>query len=528
MFISLLVKLALLSLYVGGSLFLSRYVRQHLPTLREQYFSPLKGILYLWLQWWGPTLTPVLALLWWGKLPWPLGLLLISIVLPSSIYVLFSLWVGVFKFSLLIKLLLTLLIIGADLLVTGGYLFAARILVSSPPPLSRILTFLYMMILPSLLHILFIEIWAPSLVPLSPAERRKMWREAVSHFLGFFTGYPKPSQIVVDGEVETRIPGNPFYGYGPGLLITEPENIAIIKGSANIIGPKGPGVIYLGNGQMAETIMNLREQLRVGRVKARTRDGIYVDLPIASIFKIDPGERTPALGEPWPYRKSAAFKAAFAVEVDPAGKTPLDAHQAGKWDDLPLQFAKRRLKQVVEKWSLDELYGTKGVPKGLPRAELSREVREFVVKEMAPKGIKVTGGAVGNKIVPVDPEIIKQRVEVWRTKWIRKIMEETNAVAKELAVLTQRVRRSVWSRVFQGLFKETEAMSKAPEAASTLTMMYLLNALEEISRDPRVEPLLPEATLTTLKRLRIDLETEISASPWMSQEITTTVGGGGK
>ncbi|MBN1877166.1 MAG: hypothetical protein JXA33_23285 [Anaerolineae bacterium] len=491
-----MLRLLFLVLYVGGFIFLQDYIRRHPPKLSSTYLEPGVRPFWVLLWWFGPSLLPVMAILWSGILPVsPIILFLLGLFVPIAVYAIFFLWLGAFKSAgpgglLVISLLFIMISLPFLLLAETSFLL--------------IFLFLMNLVLPPLITLAWIFLWAPAMLPITPEQATDI-RKVLAHFTGFFTTYPKSSLVVVKGKVQTRIPGNPFLGTGPGLIVTEPENVAVIKASSKIGGFAGPGPAFTEANETVESVIDLRQQLRGTKVKAMTRDGITVELPISSIFRIDAGQNSPKLGEPWPYHSSAAYTALFAAEVNPEGKTPLDAHHSRPWEDLPLEVATHKLKQVVSRYSLDELYGTLG--RGattLPRAALGKEVRQYVINELEPKGIKIDGGGVGNKIKPVDSGVTQQRIDTWKAQWIQKVMENMGLASAERYSTLQRAQSEVWAEFLQGFIKQSEALKKAGDSVSaTLMTLQLLETLEQIARDPKVRPLLPESAQSTMKGLRM-------------------------
>ncbi len=500
----MMVRFIILLLYAVGVGLAYVYVQRHPPKISPKYADPISRALKAILRMGGPLVTPLLALLWWGILPVsPLWLMWHALFIPVIVYLVFFLWTGAWKANILAPLLLIAVLFEAVALLP--------LLRTEGSPLLAI-AFLLSMALPPLLQLVLLMIWVPVMMPMPPDKRKEQRRDIMAHFVGFFTSLPKPTIFIQEGQPQTHVAGNPFQGTGPGLVVTEPENIVIIRDSAKIVGPQGPGTLFTAANQTVERVVDLRDQIRIGRVRAMTRDGIEVELPIASIFRIDAGLQRPELGKPWPYHRSAAYQAVFAAEVNPDGKTPLDAHRAASWEELPLEAAKHKLQQVVGKYSLDELYGVSDTPDDpIPRAGLSREVREYVQQVMQPHGIHVTGGGVGNRITPVDEAVTRQRVEAWKAKWIRKVMENAGKAAAAWLKASRHAQAQAWNDLLRGFIEQSQAMRQVkPQAAETFYAVYLLEVLEEIARDPRIQPLLPESALPALKKLRMQLNGEAS------------------
>ncbi|NBD35245.1 MAG: hypothetical protein GVY30_04510 [Chloroflexi bacterium] len=482
----------ILLIYMGLFFYLQEYLQKHPLEVSQEYVQPETRALWLLWHLGGPLLLPLMGILWGGILRpsilgW-VGILVVSTCLPLIIFLIFAWWTGVTPAWVVWSL------VGAFGLFS--LLFAPLLFLSEASWL-LILLFIISLLTPPVLTILAIFFWAPELFPFPP-DMEGYRKKALAYFTGFFTTYPKPSIVIVKGDPKTRIKGNPFHGSGPGLVITEAHNAAAIKDSAKFRGVFGPGTVVTDANAQVHSVVDLLQQLRAERVEALTRDGIKVNLPISSIFRINPGERVPALGHKWPYRSSEAYKAVFAAEVNPAGKTPLDAHQPLPWEDLPLTVAKHYVKQEVARYNLDDLYA---MGEQLPRGAIGGEVKRRVKEEIEPKGIHIDGGGVGNKIIPVDEDVVKQRIEAWKARWISDMMKKNGKIMAQRQKQFGRVRGQMLMELTQGLFEESKKFNDLnPKEARTLVTVRLLETLDHVARSPDVKALLPESVTMTIEQ----------------------------
>ncbi len=366
-------------------------------------------------------------------------------------------------------------------------------------PLSFLLGLLFVG-LPMLLGVGFFLLWAPALLPLAP-DQEGAYRKVLNYFYGYLSPLPRPSWVVVDGVAEKRIDGNVFDGYGLGLVLTEPHTIVAFSDGSKIRGVEGPGTVFTGPGQDVLSVMDLREQIRPNKVECLTRDGIKVTVPFSPIFRIDPGSEPVTLRRPWPYRRAAAFEVLFSQEVDPTNKTPLDASHSNPWDDLPGRTAPRLVQQVIGAYRLDELYATKD-PDKFPRSSLGKAIRERLVQEMQPKGIKVTAGGVGNSIMPVDSAVIRQRVETWKASWMQRIMQNSAKMHGEELEKWERVRSTARTEFLLKMTKQVKEFQGRDENFSAKLMaIRLLETLDDMARGPQMGAMSGSA-LTLIETLR--------------------------
>jgi len=498
----MLLRFIILLGYGIGSYFLQRYFQRNPPECSESYVFPERRPALVLLRIAGPLLGPILGFMWMDLAPFtPILTILLFITLPLVFVFLPWLWraklMSLLTFLIYAMMLFFLILFTALIwLLLGGKLDLTHMLVLLP--------MLIFMLVPPAFAVFLFNLWAPEVLPLTKKEQQEHRKEAQQLLTSFFTTYPKPSIVVVEGETQTRVKGNAFRGSGPGLVITEPENAVVLRSGYEIKGIIGPGTVFTDKAQVVCNVLDLQRQFRSTKFEALTRDGIRVRVPCGSAFQIDSGQNTLQIGEPWPYRKSAAYSALFSGEVNPEGKTPLDAHEADSWKDIPLQMATHRLQQMIANLSLDDLYSTKLDPHAtLTRITIGKEARELVKKELGDKGIQIIGGGVGNKIVPVDPEVTKQRVETWKARWIQETMRNKGAAEVKHLETMERIRSKVLNELILSLVQQADTLAQAGEEISgTLITLRLLERLEDMAHDPNVTPLLTDSTFPMLGSLQ--------------------------
>jgi hypothetical protein len=546
------VRTLFLALFLGGLYALRVYLRDHPPTLSSQTVfirqQPWTAIMRVW----GPVLWIFPGILWIGLLSvhWLL-ILVISFLLPLSCFLAFyiivqvqytsvaqrpqllstaiPIWLLTCFFLMLPSLnpILLNILLGASW--SGG-------LLNPELSLLKYALFLVSVIFPPIIATLFLAEMAPRVVPLSPeVENPNLC--ALSMLLSYFTSFPKKTWIIEDGQVKQRIAGNSFAGAGPGWLLTEPENLVILKNGFKVTRIVGPGAVLTKPGEAPYKVVDLRDQIRATQVNAITRDGIEVQVPIGSLFRIKRGHREVALGEPWPYHNNRdVFEVVFAEEVDPSGLSPLATRNAMPWEDLPLLIAAHKLEQVIAFYSLDQLYsgitdeaasrlpGTSqaalltthrraeealGLPPAddlrdpLTRTTIGNLVRRAVRQTLEPQGFDIHGGGVGNKITPLNPHVTQQRVEAWKSRFIAKVMDWHASVQrrrfKSLDGIQQDARQKLLTSLINEISKNLDEATS--EDRSNFVAYHLLDSLIRIARRPDVGSMLPEAALPTLEQL---------------------------
>jgi len=530
------VRVGFLVFYLMGTYLLSRYLRGHLPTSSALPVSPGSEpwVALFWV--WGPTLWIFPGLLWIGLVDLsPLFVLALSFLLPLCCLSLFLLFSGVFtSYGQSANRPALILVVGSILLFTALILLAA--LVQPEISYAKFGLFCLSSIIPVVVSIWLFIIWAPAVVPMSDDTDAPL-RVALSVVLGFFSTAPKTTWFVEDGKVHKRIAGNAGRGIGPGLLVTEPENVVVLKRGSRITRVAGPGTVLTQRGEVPFRVVDLRGQTRSSTVNAITRDGIEVRVPSSSAFRIQRGSRQISLGAPWPYRAQRdVLQALFAEEVDPSGRSPLDAHTAHPWEDLPIELSAHKLEQAVSFYSLDQLYDgvtdaksarvpqdpqyellkthrlvetSLGLSKDrqlgdrLCRQTIGKIVRRSVQQALAPRGFEITGGRVGGPIEPVSRAITEQRVEAWKSRFITKVMDWNESIERKRVAALGKIRQDADSRMISGLIAETSKRLKDVDgtAKRELVAYHVLDLLIGMARSSEVQRRLPESALPTLEQV---------------------------
>ncbi len=516
------VRIGLLVLYVGGMAALSRYLRGRMPGSTS---DPTSGKVIWWI--WGPSLWPFPGLLWLGILNLSPGMIiLLSLLLPLSCLALF-LWR---------RRMMATTTAGFIVLIT---LFAVAVAVTTPGLLyGRMGLFVISLVGPILFSCWLLTLWTPRVVPLpEDVERRSSW--AMDLVLGFLSGGPKSVWVVEDGYVRTRITGNPWSGAGPGLLMTEPENVVVLKAGSEIARVAGPGVVLLQRSEMPYRVVDLRDQSRSARITTLTRDGIEIRASVAATFRVNRGNRDVQLGEAWPFRSQGdVLQALFAEEVDPAGHSLVDAHMAHPWEDLPVKIAAHKLEQAISYYSLDQLYG--GAASGvetehaagvnghiellkthrrvesalglevaadmgdsLTRLTISRLALRAVRKALEPRGFDIDDVGISGSIEPLSHGVTEQRVEAWKSRFVAKVVDWQAELERKRALAQSKIRQEAREKLLSEMIEEASRrlIATDSDAQRDFIAYTMLSSLIRMAANPEVQHMLPESALPTLEHL---------------------------
>jgi hypothetical protein len=291
--------------------------------------------------------------------------------------------------------------------------------------------------------------------------------------------------------------------------------------------------------------VDLRDQVRLSQVSAITRDGIEVRLPVSVSFRVNRGNGVVGLRRPWPYRhQKDVLQALFAEEVDPTGRSPLDAHTAHPWEELPARVAAHRLEQAISFYSLDQLCSglTDGPRASAPEAAEAELLKTHRAVETAldlpaeadlgdplarttigalvlravrllleRRGFEICGGGIEGPIQPLNRQVTEQRVEVWKSRFITKVMDWQSAIERRRATRLEKMRGDAREALLTPMLEETgrqlQAMEGRRERAEVA--FHLLTQLIDMAQNPDIGQMLPESALPALENLHEQMALEM-------------------
>jgi len=377
------------------------------------------------------------------------------------------------------------------------------------------------------------------------------------------------------------------------------------KFTAQSLAPRvaGPGLVILRRGERLRDVVSLRNQFRlIPDVHGRTSDGIelstntYVSFNLSQrptviqvayhgdpdpenlhVLRIDPQTRKITAIQAELDRQDQEeihqFAQNFLYCIDP--NSPLDLGADGQdfppyfideqrvlagvysrarnvsdrlsanhWTDLPAMVTAEAFRNIIARYSLDELY-LPDDPKRFPlqteiKPEFSRRIRNLGVisfqflqrqdggmpivgqrvdhrsfrisevralsgeKVLRKRGIKVLFAGF-SELTPTDPKVNQQRLETWRARWQREVDLILADQGQEVGRIKENARanrRRDLVDTFSNLFSEENLSEEA------LTMQ-VFRELESLASDPTTRQMLPKDTMEQLRTIRLWLMPEI-------------------
>ncbi|MGB9776839.1 MAG: SPFH domain-containing protein [Anaerolineae bacterium] len=292
--------------------------------------------------------------------------------------------------------------------------------------------------------------------------------------------------------------------FGTGIILSGCTHAVAVSNGLQFKGTQGPGLFFTGFAERPMRTLDLRPQLRAFTVQGLTRDGIQVNVRAFTPFQIDRGEQPPRLGAPFPYRKSAAFRAVHAQMMALAGSPD---HPQHAWDELPQLYGTRILQDILARYDFDDLYRYDPGEEP-PRVRIAREFRERLRAELEPYGIQLIGGGISN-LMPVREEVLKERVRNWRAEWVRRILVQQAEGQRERLWRIEQARAEAQAHLILTLGEQLAELDRPDTPVTPQKIVdQFLKILEEMTQQPMMRRYLPRETPEDLRRLGAGITTE--------------------
>lgn len=347
---------------------------------------------------------------------------------------------------------------------------------------------------------------------LLPVKGRKEIYQAMRSLLTYTLGAHLPYRVVRDRRMIKRHDGKKAGKRftGPGIVLTDLDHTVAIWDGLQLMDIPEPGLIFTNGFEKVQELFDLRPQHRVVTTRAITADGIPLKVATFMRFRIDAGQQEPQIGDAYPFRRRAAFRALRAgmIEIhrEGSGYEEIEHRDKQSWEDIVPRTAQYVLRNVLADYRFDELSqrywdpGDEDNPQ-MVRSEIQARFRRELEEAVLEWGIQVQAAGFGNLEAAVD-EIGTTRIENWRVLWARKILallsqSEAKALMKEAKVRTDTYVELV-DRV-SDLIKRDDV--DEAEVAANIVIMRFTDAVQEIIGDPMVRRSLPGDVVKTLSQI---------------------------
>lgn len=354
------------------------------------------------------------------------------------------------------------------------------------------------LLLPALAHLFFwasVVLVSQSLFPVTSWEKRRGAIVALASFIG---GYHRPTYVIESGRADERISGEPSSRFGAGIIRVGVAQAAVLETATQFSRVIGPGVTFIGRLESVKTIVDLHSQSRSAEVRALTKDGVPLQVPVYCLFRIASGGVAQATRDDFPFSSRTIGRVVYSQDgID-------SDNESYSWDDYALQLTVSRLQEILARFRLDQLFAPH-IPDHVPRLMLASLLDTAVRNDLSKREIELLSADFGTFELP---EVIQdQRIASWRTEWATRGEEARAAAETDASRSIQSARAAGQSELVQGMINGlAAAQGLAGIEPADLITWQLLNAMESLSADPLLQSLIPQETVNALLSIRSWLE----------------------
>jgi regulator of protease activity HflC (stomatin/prohibitin superfamily) len=326
--------------------------------------------------------------------------------------------------------------------------------------------------------------------------------QALGHLVRCVFGQPRlaPLLRVLDGRI---VPDDAQHVLvrlgGPGTLIVSHDSGVVLARGGRLTRVLEPGTLAaLEPFERIYDVVDVRPMRREWRVRALSREGIPVVLPVVVDFQVDTADQWPTRERPYPATPEAILRVATQRLV--CADDGSTHEQSLDWAQrLILNDVEQTVRNVVARYPLNVLIAPPQEETVRLRQELERELLDTLRGLATPLGVRVNRLRLG--AICAAESVQAHWVEAWlnrrayqvnREHWLGAIQRETwPEVARATAEM------EVIYRVADA-FKDLSALGKDVPARTVL-----MRLLEVFDRAPLGEMMyVPDHALNTLERLR--------------------------
>ncbi|GAB4279919.1 MAG: hypothetical protein Kow0080_32430 [Candidatus Promineifilaceae bacterium] len=284
---------------------------------------------------------------------------------------------------------------------------------------------------------------------------------------------------------------------GPGLVSVGNGDVAVTELNGRFYRVLGAGTHVLTRFEYVYAVLDLRPQERnITDISLLTRDGLPITADVHLIFRIRTGGEPPTRSNPFPYDEEAVRQAAYAEAIQPDGKL-------STWVDEPERHVRRLLPRIVAKYALDNLlHPSSSVD---PNLAVRDELFGLLRRELSQIGIELTGLHVGRLEVP-EP-IAEQYIANWQAhlnSQIRLRQAESDAFAMEEKEIARiEAEATIMNAIVEGVRRAR--LEGHHGDLREVVALRLVEALEKMARQSEGTYPLPAHLIAQLDGLRLEL-----------------------
>jgi hypothetical protein len=295
---------------------------------------------------------------------------------------------------------------------------------------------------------------------------------------------------------------------GPATLVIY-DGIALYLESGGrfkrVVGPGSPPMPFLDRNETVKAIVDLRPQVKNGLMTPWTKDGIQVEMDIRMECQINASEKAIAESQNlvYPFDPIAVKEAVEYTSVKRDPKTGLLFESDwldGIWGQVTGFLARHISCHSLDEIALAKIKDVNGVSKGnLQTFELAKEHLDRINHDLATRkcGAHVTNIHI---MLKFPKEVEEKRIDYWKSEQNSLIIiRESKAEADGIRIREQtraRCERDVLDAI-------TERLKRVgPDNLTEPLLLSLTSILDYSLEDPLVRPLIANASLDLLEKLR--------------------------
>ena len=296
----------------------------------------------------------------------------------------------------------------------------------------------------------------------------------------------KKAKTAVMPEHLADLPSSFFY-LDSGMVPSYQALAVVQKGGFSRAA--GPGFVILFKKELISQIIDVRRHTRSETVKANTRDGIPIELPIFINFQVWQHQEEIRPGDTvYHYDPDGIFHANYAGSV-------VDGERASRWSDLVTPLAANLFVTEIARYNLDQLYDADSDGNG-PKSEINRRVQRNLERSDRLQGIEIISVNSGGIQLP---EVVReQRVKKWQAQWQREILMKKAKGDAEAELRLKHARARAQIEIIQKITQSIVASSRSGISVTEIVALRMIEAMEEAVSEGSVQALMPQPILTTM------------------------------
>ncbi len=278
--------------------------------------------------------------------------------------------------------------------------------------------------------------------------------------------------------------------------------LALIKGGS-FARPAGPGFVILFKNEVINQIIDVRPHNRMATIKANTRDGIPLEMPIFLTFRVWQHEETIQPGTiPYHFDPEAIFHVNYAGSI-------ADKENHKPWSEIIIPIATDLFITEIAGHSLDELYERDSEGQG-PLTEINQRVKRNLERNERLIGIEIISAGCGQISLP--DSVRQQRLKAWQAQWQREILMKKAKGESEAELSLKRARARAQIEIIENITRSITHSRHHNVNLTEVVALRMITALEDAVANVSEKALVPQPVLTSM------VESSRQMLRWMDSE----------